>query len=194
MSSDGYFDDLDDAVFEELDAIEAAHLPQKQAAPQPPASISNNESTRQPLTKDNSFYDLTFDIDESELEKLDEFIADAYTQPVAGPSKPTKTASKDKLQTTLFGEILQPEKSTNKPRSQIQRTRSTPRNPFGQQARKTKQWDQTQFAKSGLKSGKSKGKGKAKAHHGDDSEESDVEFEQFPAPFVSSTSCFPNVM
>ena len=66
--------------------------------------------------------------------------------------------------------------STN---SKIERTKSTPRNPFGQQGPKTKKWDQTAFAKSGG----SKGKGKAKARQADDEDAEDaMEFEQFPNP------------
>ncbi|KAJ7492863.1 hypothetical protein FB451DRAFT_1219867 [Mycena latifolia] len=169
MSSDGYFDedDLDDAALEQLDAIEAVH-----SRPPPPREAS--------LDVD----DFTFgDIDERELERLDTFIEDTYqgrAQPVAGPSR---TASHGTLQTTLFGEVLPPE-APKAPRAQMQRTKSAPRNPFGQQAPKTKKWDHTAFAKSGLKRGKSKGKGKA-AYNDEEEEEEPVEFEQFPAPFVS---------
>jgi ATP-dependent DNA helicase MPH1 len=175
MSSDGYFDDdLDPAAFEQLDAIEAALLsPRLQAAHRSPP----------PLTKERSFYDLTFDIDETELQRLDEFIEDTYqgkAQPVAGPSKSTSMGTR---QTTLFGHIIPSQSSSAKPRSQIKRTKSTPRNPFGQQAPKTKQWDQTAFARTGPKRGNAKGKGKTNF---DEEEEESVEFEQFPAPFVSS--------
>jgi ATP-dependent DNA helicase MPH1 len=141
------------------------------------------------LTKERSLYDLTFDIDDEELQRLDEFIEDTYqgkAQPVAGPSRRTAIATH---QTTLFGDVLPSESNSAKPRSQIKRTKSTPRNPFGQQAPKTKQWDQTAFAKTGLQRGKSKGKGKARLD--DDDEEELVEFEQFPAPFVSSAYPFP---
>lgn len=185
MSSDGYFtdDDLDASAFAQLDAIEAAHL----SPTKPPAA----PTSREPLTQSSSFYDLTLDgLDEDEFERLDNFIEDAYqgkAQPVAGPSR---TSSRASLQTTLFGEVLRSEApsgiSRTQSRPQLQKTKSTPRNPFGHQAPKTKQWDQTAFAKSGLKRGKSKGKGKGKASHDDDEEEEEqVEFEQFPAPFVS---------
>lgn len=181
MSSDGYFDDsdiLDDAVFEQLDAIEAAHFsPKKPAPPQPKR-----------LQSEDSYDDMTFDIDESELAMLDLPQAPAHnhgnTRPVAQP--PARSASKGSFQTTLFGDVLQNQPSGSKPRAQIQRTKSAPRNPFGQQAPKTKQWDHTQFAKSGLKWGK---KGKEKARDGQDEEgenfDEQIEFEQFPAPFVS---------
>jgi ATP-dependent DNA helicase MPH1 len=186
MSSDGYFDgdELDSAALLELDAIEAALL--SPASHEAPRVQPKKPAT---LSKEDSFYDLTFDIDENDLLRLDNFIEDTYqgkTLPVAGPSNLFKTTSKGTIQMTLFGDTLPPQASSGKPRPPIQRTKSTPRNPFGQQAQKTKQWDQTAFAKTGLKRGKSKGKGKASFDEGEDVEEEEVEFEQFPAPFVSS--------
>ncbi|RDB29658.1 ATP-dependent DNA helicase mph1 [Hypsizygus marmoreus] len=179
MSSDGYFegDDMDDAVFEELDAIEAGLVSSEQPALVLPPSYNSKA-----ISREDSLYDMTFDIDENELQKLDDFIEDAYqgkAQPVAGPSR-TNSATH---QTTLFGDVLSP--SSSKPRSQIQRTKSTSRNPFGQQAPKTKTWDQTAFAKSGLKQGKEKAKKKTSYDDDEEEEEEDIEFEQFPAPFVS---------
>ncbi|TFK41383.1 hypothetical protein BDQ12DRAFT_679374 [Crucibulum laeve] len=195
MSSDGYFDDdLDDAVFEELDAIEAAHPPPgKQPPVAGPSHIPAKPILPKPIAKEDSFYDLTFDFDDSELDKIDDLVVDVYAGTTgARPSKPSRTASKDMIQTTLFGDKVQPETSTSNPRSQLprsqlQRSHSTSRNPFGQRARKTKQWDQTAFAKSGLKKAKSKDKGKRRAKYGDEDEDEDeeMEFEQFPAPFVS---------
>lgn len=187
MSSDGYFEghDFDDAAFEQLDAIEAALLT---PAHTQPTSVQPPQTTAVTLAKEASFYDLTFDIEDNDLEKLDNFIEDAYqgkARPVAGPSR---TMSRETLQTNLHGDILSSTPST-KPKSQSQRPKSTPRNPFGQQASKTKQWDQTAFAKSGLKSGRPKGKAKTKASlDNDEGGEEEVEFEQFPAPFVSSMS------
>ncbi|KAJ7042488.1 hypothetical protein C8F04DRAFT_1076096 [Mycena alexandri] len=172
MSSDGYFEDddgfeIDDAALQQLDAIEAAHT----RAP-PPA--------REPSLEVDDF---TFgEIDEREFERLDNFIEDSYqgtAQPVAGPSK---TSSRGTLQTTLFGQVLPPS-PPKVPRPQNQGPRPPPRNPFGQQAPKTKKWDHTAFAKSGAKRSKSKGKGRA--NDDEEEEEETVEFEQFPAPFVS---------
>ncbi|KAJ7169638.1 hypothetical protein C8R46DRAFT_1089463 [Mycena filopes] len=169
MSSDGYFDDdfeINEAELQQLDAIEAAH-------------------TRPPVTREASFEveDFTFgEIDERELERLDTFIQDSYqgtAQPVAGPSR---TSSRGTLQTTLLGGVLPPS-PPKVPRIQNQGPRPPPRNPFGQQAAKTKKWDHTAFAKSGTKRSKSKGKGRAR--DSDEEEEEEVEFEQFPAPFVS---------
>lgn len=186
-SDDGYFeavDDLDESALQQLDAIEAAHFsPSKPAiAPAP----------RPPLRRDSSSYDLSFNVDEAELAKLDSFIADAYdgkSKPVAGPSNIPRTSSNNMVQTTLFGDVLPPppsSSSNNKPISQLERTKSASRNLFGQQAPKTKTWDQTAFAKSGIRKPKTKGKGKGKAgYDGDEEEGEEVEFEQFPAPFVS---------
>jgi len=201
MSSDGYFDDddFDISALKQIDAIEAAHLsPKKQAPPVPrniPASSAAQSKGRQPLADDDSFYDLSFEADETELAKLDVFIKDAYAgkaPPVAGPSKISRTSSSNKLQTTLFGDILPPSapSTTNsKPKSQIERTKSSARSLFGQQAPKTKTWDQTAFAKTGIRkslpNAKCKGKGKA-----NDDDEEEVEFEQFPAPFVPSEFAF----
>lgn len=182
MSSDGYFeDDLDSAIFTELDAIEAAALAAPAKQPPPKAAAQ--------LDSDDSFFDMSFDIDEGELARIDNFIQDSYqgkAQPVAGPSN-SRT-----VQTTLFGGVVpQPKASSSKANSSsrppIEKTKSTQRTPFGRQASKTKQWDQTAFAKSGWKLDKSKSKGKGKAKYDDSDEEDDenIEFEQFPAPFVS---------
>ncbi|KAJ3508308.1 hypothetical protein NLJ89_g5829 [Agrocybe chaxingu] len=190
MSSDDYFDGIDDfdaSALQQINAIEAAHYsPAKRAVQSetPPASPPLKRPAA--LNKEPSLYDISFDVDESELAKLDTFIEDAYkdkVRPVAGPSKFSRASSSSTLQTTLFGEVIQPTASSSKPRSQIQRSKSSTRNLFGQQARKTKVWDQTAFSKTG-KQGKSRGKGKANAD-GDESGEEAVEFEQFPAPSIA---------
>ncbi|KAF7339674.1 hypothetical protein MSAN_02182400 [Mycena sanguinolenta] len=167
MSSDGFSDmdplDLDDVAFQQLDAIEAAH-----SHPPPPREPSS----------DLDEFDSFGDIDASELEKLDTFIVDSYqgtAKPVAGPSR---TGSRNALQTTLFGEVL-PLSPSKAPRTQVQRESHAPRNHFGQQAPRTKKWDQTAFAKSGKRK-----KGRNNNDHEEDEEEN-LEFEQFPAPFVS---------
>lgn len=161
MSSDGYFedDDFDDAAFEQLDAIEAAH-------------------SRPPIPQEPSFdedvFDSFGDIDPDEFEKLDTFIVDSYqgkAQPVAGPSR----TGRGTRQTTLDGQIL-PLSPTKAPRTQVQRTNSAPR-PLNH---KTKKWDQTAFAKSGNRK-----RGGRNARDEEDEEGEPVEFEQFPAPFVS---------
>lgn len=199
MSSDDYFhgdDDFDASALQQLDAIEAAHFSPRKTAPTrdrstspiPPPQLKPNIST------DSSFNDISFDVDEAELEKLDTFIQDSYAgkaQPVAGPSKLSRTSSNNTRQLTLYGDVLPPTTQSNNSkapqRSQMERTKSVQRLPFGQQAPKTKIWDQTAFAKSGARKSKQKGKGKSKAGNGHDSEEEEnIEFEQFPAPFVPS--------
>ncbi|KIJ68754.1 hypothetical protein HYDPIDRAFT_106998 [Hydnomerulius pinastri MD-312] len=205
MNSDDYFDDdLDSGILNQLDVIEAAHRPQAKllqppnrlppAKPVPSKPAPAKSKPAQELEADDSFIDLTLDIDEAELQRLDTFIDAAYqgkAVPVTGPSNPGRSSSKNSLQTTLFGDVVQPTASTSKvspaSRGPMQRTKSNPRNPFGQQAPQTKQWDHTVFAKSGWKKPKSN-KGKGKEHAGNDDEEQgeeEVEFEQFPAPFIS---------
>ena len=188
MSSDGYFeDDIDPAVFEQLDAIEAAHyLPEGQP--------NMTRSVPRSLAKDDSFCDMTFDIDETEMQRIDNFIEDTYEKraiPVVPPGGPAPKSTRGAVQTTLFGDVLQQNSPTSsrpksKARTSIQRTKSTPRNPFGQHAPKTKQWDRTAFAKSGIKKPKLKAKGKAKENDSEAEEEGEeFEFDQFPAPFMS---------
>jgi ATP-dependent DNA helicase MPH1 len=132
------------------------------------------------------------DFDEEALTQLDAIEAAHFSptrklSPILGPSQFNRSTSCNKLQTTLFGEIVKPGLSyttANTKSTAVERTKSVPRNPFGQQAPKTKKWDQTAFAKSG------KGKGR----HADDDEGGGdaVEFEQFPnplpPPFVPSES------
>ena len=186
MSSDGYFDgedDIDSEALAEIDAIEAAHaLPSKQTIQ--PLTNTDPKKRPPPPAKDDFV-----NVDENDLDELDEFITDAHPNSAApvGQRKFTRTPSSNMVQTTLFGAVVgQQSSSTNKPRSHIQKTTSTQRNPFGQQARKTKKWDQTAFAKTGFKQVKTKDKGKQRADDDEQLEEEPVEFEQFPAPFVSS--------
>ena len=147
--------------------------------------LFRSPASRPLLSTEHSFYDLSLDVNDNELLQLDNFIEDSYqgrAQPVAvgGPSKFGRSISSNKLQTTLFGDIVQPvaSSSTSKPKSAIETTKSVPRNLFGRQAPKTKKWDQTAFAKSG---GSKKGKGKARQEDHEDGEDT-VEFEQFPNP------------
>ncbi|EGN95766.1 hypothetical protein SERLA73DRAFT_76832 [Serpula lacrymans var. lacrymans S7.3] len=199
MSSDGYFDDeLDSGILNELDIIEAAHFNPKPPKPASPAVITPKR--RSPLKRqDSEFFDLTFDIDEADLQRIDAAV-ESYFQgeppAIAGPSRISRTSSKNKQQTDLFGKVVSTQASSGKTahttRSPMKRTKSNSRNPFGHPARQTKQWDHTAFAKTGWRKPKSsKGKGKAKAAYGDESDgeqEEAVEFEQFPAPLVSAAS------
>ncbi|KAF8446272.1 hypothetical protein L210DRAFT_3619974 [Boletus edulis BED1] len=200
MNSDDYFtDELDSGILNQLDLIEAAHRPKLTANPpprHPPNSfpppklvpISKPAPPKQ-IEKEDSYMDLSLDIDEAEFQRLDSFIDAAYkgqAASVAGPSNAGRPPSKKSVQTTLYGDIVRSPASTSKAgpasRGPMQRAKSDHRNPFGQQAPKTKQWDHTAFAKSGWKKPKSKGKTAE-----DDQGEEAVEFEQFPAPFMSGT-------
>ncbi|KAG0697158.1 hypothetical protein DFH29DRAFT_947571 [Suillus ampliporus] len=185
-SSDyGFDDELDSAILNELDTIEAAHRVPLRHPPKPPAPTNK---APKPLDEEDSFYDLSLEIDETELQRLDTFIDAVYkgnAHSVAGPSNPPRSSSKNTVQRTLFGDVAQPTASSSRQsptkRSSLQRTKSSPRKPFGQQAPQTRQWDHTAFAKSGWKKPKTaKGKGR---DDGDEEEEERVEFEQFPAPF-----------
>ena len=192
MSSDDYFDDdFNDADFAQLDAIEAAAL-----APKPPPSAAPVPTPAKPpprpLAGDSSI-EMSFDIDVEELAKIDEHVTQQYNQKVlkvVGPSNGARTlgrtSSSTMLQTTLFGDILpsqQASSSKEKSQSTMQRTNSAKRSVFGQQAPKTKTWDHTAFAESGMKRTKSKGKGKAD----DENSEDDDGFE-LPPPFMPSES------
>ncbi|KAG1769606.1 hypothetical protein EDD22DRAFT_977468 [Suillus occidentalis] len=189
-SSDyGFDDELDSAILNELDIIEAAHRSPLRNPPKPPPPVAK---APQPLDEEDSFFDLSLEIDDAELQRLDTFIDAVYkgnAQPVAGPSNHARPPSKNTVQRTLFGDVAQQNASSSRQsptkRSSLQRTKSSPRKPFGQQAPQTKQWDHTVIAKSGWKKPKNV-KGKER-NDGDDDEEN-VEFEQFPAPFVSGMS------
>lgn len=193
MNSDDYFpDDLDSGILSQLDVIEAAHRPKHThnppKCPPPPKPVPPPKPPPpKPVEKEDSFMDISLNLDEADLQRLDSFIDAAYkgqAAPVTGPSGATRPPSKGCVQTTLYGGVVNPAASTSKAspasRGPAQRSRSDHRNPFGQQAPKTKQWDHTAFAKSGWRKPKPKGK-----LDEDEQEEESVEFEQFPAPFVS---------
>ncbi len=95
------------------------------------------------------------------------------------------------IQRNLFGEVVrgvEPPKTGSNTRP-FQRTRSSLRQmPLPGQAKRTKQWDRTAYAKTGWRKPKpnqekEKEKGKGRASDNDDDEES-IEFEQFPAPEI----------
>ncbi|KAF7320220.1 hypothetical protein MKEN_00806500 [Mycena kentingensis (nom. inval.)] len=160
MSSDYEFDDFNDSILHEIDAIEA------RVTQNPPPVVDASPS------RDGDDDDITFDIDVNELARLDDFIEASYNgtaQPVAGPSR--------MQQTTLTGEVL-PLATASRPSG---------RTPFGRQPSKTKKWDHTRYLKSG---NRRKTNGRRAAA---EEEEDDVEFEQFPAPFVTPGYVFPFV-
>lgn len=164
MSSSDFFDDdgeYDDAFFEELDAAEA-NAAAASFAPQPSTSHA------QALASEDSFDDITFDFDEEELEQAERAVAEKNASRAVASTSKTR-------QTTLYGEVLQatpPDK-----RSAPSRTSSS------RQAPKTKRWDHTAFAKSGIR--KSKGKGRASFNDEPEEDQEEMDYEQFPAPFVS---------
>ncbi|KAI6134141.1 hypothetical protein EV401DRAFT_1909732 [Pisolithus croceorrhizus] len=189
-SDDYYFgDELDSGILNQLDVIEAAH--RSDIKPPPKPNLPSCGPAKQPrgLEADDSYVDLTLDLDETELQRLDTLVNDAYQgRPTTGASQANTSRSstqRSSLQTTLFGDILRPTPSTSRAGDAV-RTSIKPnsRNPSGGPTPKTKVWDHTAFAKSGWKKPKSS-KGKGVEDLNDSQEEQDVEFEQFPAPFIS---------
>ncbi|KAF4572694.1 3'-5' DNA helicase [Pleurotus pulmonarius] len=188
--SEGYFDDdpinFDAEALGQLDAIEAAAL-----------AVDN---VPQSSDYDDSFGDLSLSLNPAEAARLDAYIAgviDVDAQPSPSSNTLSRSTSRATLQTTLFGDVLQPQASSSrtKPANSMQRTKSSPKTPFGRPAPKTKKWDHTAFAKTGHRKPLPKSKNKG-GQDGHDSEEEGEEFEQFPAPFIpgetrlSSTQVF----
>ncbi|KAI0670106.1 P-loop containing nucleoside triphosphate hydrolase protein [Trametes maxima] len=239
MSEDDYFDDeLDSAFLNEVEAIEAAHVPLTNAAAGPsakpnsqatstfkPASASRLPAPPKPVASikpaskvapppkpclrqasapnvieidDSSDYGDAFDdvvLDDAALAQIDHICEQESNsssrgkghmpaQPVVRPSgtnglvrRPSKG-----VQLTLFGDVAKdadPAPSSNlAPKQAFQRTRSRQK-PLPGQAKKTKQWDRTAYAKTGWRKPKDKGKGRGLD---DEHEEEHIEFEQFPAP------------
>ncbi|KAJ3815039.1 P-loop containing nucleoside triphosphate hydrolase protein [Lentinula aff. lateritia] len=181
MSSDAYSnDDIDDETFEQLNAIEAQY---QQSTEQRPVSAR----APSPINIDSSDYGEFIDLDESALDAL-KAIEDGTFQQLPRKAAPSlaRTSSKGTLQTTLFGEVIPAGSSTTRPKPHALRTRSK------QEPRKTKRWDHTAFAKTGVKTGNARGKGKKKQQDEDEEgeEEEEFEFEQFPPPFVSPLKFF----
>lgn len=178
MNSDDFFDDFDTAALQEIDALEAV-APSMPADEPNPQTVSDNPGSRKnPIAEDS--FDLSFDFDDSELQRLDPVVQ-------AGPSRrPRQT-----IQTTLDGGFVT---SSQSDKSQIQRAKSSSNNLFGQKAMKTKKWDHAAFAKTGLrlaKKAQAKGKGKAIDTDGWGGEQPEYEFvdqpsSQLPAPLVPS--------
>lgn len=165
MSSDGLFDDddavYDDAFFEELETNKAG-----------PSQLEPRKSEPVIDVSDDEFGD-SFDFDEAALDLAEKI---ARTRKF-GPSR--------SLQTTLDGDIL-PEAKT-KPRSNVPPARKPSHTVLAPpENRKTKQWDHTEYAKSGSRRSKSKGKGKSRSTGEDDEDEEEaMEFEAFPEPSIT---------
>jgi len=162
MSSDTYFvDDFDDKAFAQIDAIETAY--NSQVASLNPVASKHNAS----VSKEDSFYDLTLDLNDEDFDKLD-VIEENFTS----KTRPIGLTR----QMTLFGDVLPNNTQRNRASSSQTLHRKT-LTPQKSREKKTKIWDQTAFAKSG----KRKGKGRL---YEEEEEEEKVEFEQFPAPFI----------
>lgn len=166
MSDDALFDSeiYDDALFDEFDRLQEAKLQPPQRAPSP-IEISDDE------------FDLSFNFDEQALLHAEEEMR----------SRRSNIART--VQTTLHGDILAPT-STNIPKPPSHAPLSRPGPPTSMPSappKKTKQWDQTAYAKSGQRKLKGKAKKRATA---DEENDEDSEFEQFPAQDISS-KCFP---
>lgn len=198
-------DDFDDAFLAEIDAIEAAetatptsltektthgtgpvasshqsrNIPPRfdpQSRRTPNGHVGQSSKTllpRAPLRRqDSDEFDLSFDVDETQLAQIDQFVEAEYAKAPEFRADTTR-------QTTLFGAVL--------PRQPIQRTRSDTGNSFGRKLQKIKKWDHTEFAKTGLKPKPKKGKDRQSDEELDEDESEELEFEQFPAPFVSGS-------
>lgn len=183
MSDDEFFgDELDSAFLDEVAAIEAAAS--VQVNPQQERSIRPSKRQRTPPSvielSDSDAFD-SFALDDEALKQIDQICAEQLdsrrSHPVAGPSRvvPARPSTKGSIQTTLFGDIVQPGSKKSFQRSH---SKTSPK-----EEKRTKKWDHTMFAKTGWKSSKASGKGKGSfdAEQEGDLEE-EVEFEQFPAP------------
>ena len=200
MDSDDYFDDLDSAFLQEVDALEAKQAnaqlkprtPTRPAQPRPPSAKRPPRSDIIEIDDSDDFG--SFAIDEEDLRRIDKITNDALQgrAPLPGRNKPTfpQTNLRATVQTTLDGSIL-PEisKGASSSRQPTQRGSSNVSNGIAGPSRRTKQWDHTAFAKSGWKKPQAaKGKERAFGSFDDEAEEEleeePEEFEQFPAPFV----------
>ncbi|KAM6497919.1 hypothetical protein JOM56_005867 [Amanita muscaria] len=177
MNSDDWFEDLDTVALEEIDALEAAALAKVDSPSYVTRSGQSSLNNDQVSVGDS--FDLSFNIDEDELHELDRHVG-ALLETNRRPVLTRVNSTNNTRQTTLDGGFVTSPRSG----SQLQKAKSTPNNTFGQKAPKTKKWDHTEFAKTGTKPvKKTKGKSKFADPDGWDEDE-DVEFDQFPAPFI----------
>jgi ATP-dependent DNA helicase MPH1 len=186
MNSDDFFDDLDAAALQEIDALEAVALLRPSVLPADqqthPHAVSDDRGSRGNRAEDS--FDLSFSFDDSELQKLDPVVTN-------GQAGPSRTLGRT-IQTTLDGGFVTSSQTLPSSRSQIQRVKSSSNNLFGQMARKTMKWDHTAFSKTGLRlAKKAHGKGKDIDTDGWGGEQPEYEFvdqssAQLPAPFIPS--------
>lgn len=220
MSSDDYFDDdnFDADLLQQVDAIEAAHTQaaappaSRPAPPRSPQKPPRPPSPARTVIDVDDSYDYDFDtLNDIDLQAFDKACNEASssnktTQPAPARSKPAlnRTTSAATVQMTLFGGVAQASTALtshgpSSSRSTMQRNNSNVNNLFTGRPNKTKKWDHTAFAKSGWKKPKTT-KGKEKARSFDDGpedeweEEEEVEFEQFPAPFISLGCVSRNIL
>ena len=183
-----YWDDeeLNSAVLNELAAVEAS-----QVASTSKLTVRKPSPDRGPtpltVADSDDLFDLTFDLDVQELERLDAAIENDYRRKAGSTSKsPSSGATAARplsgRQVTLFGDVVSsrtsPSKKPQTSRGSVQQ-RKSPTRPVN---RKKKQWDHTAFAKTGRR--RRGGQGKEKENQDEERDEEEVEFEQFPAPFV----------
>lgn len=179
-----YWDDeeLNTAVLNELAVIDP---PQVASTSKPTVRKPSSET---PLTVADSddLYDLTFDVGVQDLQRLDAAIEKDYKRRADSTSKsPSSGAFTSRTlsgrQTTLFGDVISPRTSPSKNPPSSRRIVQQRKSPTRAVNRKAKKWDHTAFAKTGRRRA---GKGKEKENIDEERDEEEVEFEQFPAPFV----------
>ncbi|THH06954.1 hypothetical protein EW146_g9461 [Bondarzewia mesenterica] len=176
----------------ELNAMEASQFASSSKTPiVAPIARAGTKAGPLVLTRDDSDYDINFDIDERDLQTLDGLIEDAYLGKPAPVTRPPRSnglsrAPSKGIHTTLFGgvaENLSSNRTGGSSKGPLQRSKSS-----GPQLKKTKMWDHTAFAKSGprrRKSNKGKGEEPADGDEANEGEEGEKpEFKQFPATFV----------
>lgn len=181
-----YWDDeeLNSAVLNELAAIEPRQVAstseptvRKPSPDRPPTPLAVADS--------DDLFDVTFDLDVQELQRLDAAIEKDYGRKADSTSRsgPLTVRSLSGRQVTLFGDVISPRTSPSKKpqtsRGSVQQ-RKSPTRPVN---RKPKKWDHTAFAKTGRRRKAGRGKGKENQDEERDEEEV-VEFEQFPEPSV----------
>ena len=191
MNSDDWFEDLDDAALKEIDAIEAAAL-SKTSTPPKTSIVTHSDSlvsddcgrrNINSLPGHDCSFDLSFDIDENELQKLDRHVNSVLEGHTRLPFSRSNSINNTR-QTTLDGGFVTSPKKSQGARSRIQRAKSSSNNVFGEMAPKAKKWDHTEFAKTGIKPVK-RSKSRKKEVDPDGWGEEDEVFDQLPAPYIS---------
>lgn len=191
MNSDDFYDDLDSAALEQIDELESAALSRSNTVPDTTRRVSGDRGSKgNPLPIREDSFDLSFNFDEGELQRLDP----VEKRPQAGPSRLGRT-----IQTTLDGGFITSSQKPPNSRSQIQGVKSPSDKQTGLMAPKTKKWDHTTFAKTGIRIAKrARAKGKEIDTDGWGGEQPEYEFVeqspgkssgQLPAPFMPS-ECF----